>query len=146
MQTIFLLNGPNLNLTGQRQPEIYGRVTLSEIVAECTKLAKKLGFHLEAYQSNHEGELIDILHKARETAAGVLLNAGAFTHYSYALRDAVALLDIPCIELHLSNTAAREEFRHHSVLSPVVAGVIAGFGKQSYLLGVRAMDALIEKK
>lgn len=137
MNTILILHGPNLNLLGAREPNVYGRVTLVEINSRLEKLGAELGGKIETFQSNHEGELIDQLHHTK--AAAVVLNAGALTHYSYALRDAIAAVPFPVVEVHLSNIAARAEtWRHHSVIAPVCAGSIAGFGALSYELGLRA--------
>jgi 3-dehydroquinate dehydratase-2 len=142
MKTILVLHGPNLNLLGAREPGVYGHVTLVEINNRLEKLGLELGVGVEAFQSNHEGELIDQLHHTK--ASAVVLNAGALTHYSYALRDAIAAVPFSVIEVHLSNTAARaESWRHHSVIAPVCAGNIAGFGPLSYELGLRAaVDSL----
>ncbi len=137
---ILLLNGPNLNLLGSREPEFYGADTLDEIVAAIETHADKAGAGVRAAQSNHEGELIDLLHDAKTWGDGVVFNPGAFTHYSYALRDAISAIEIPVVETHLSNVHSREEFRRQSVLSPVCLGVIAGFGRESYHL---ALDALL---
>jgi 3-dehydroquinate dehydratase-2 len=139
---ILLLNGPNLNLLGTRQPEVYGRMTLEDIVDLATEHAKKFGVGLRAEQSNHEGALVDILHVARNWADGVVFNAGAYTHTSIALRDAISSIELPVVEVHLSNIHAREEFRHVSMLAPVCVGQIAGFGWRSYILGI---DALLGK-
>lgn len=137
---ILVLHGPNLNLLGKREPGIYGEDSYHSINEMILKYAESKGVECEVYQSNHEGELIDKLHSVwDEGVEGVVLNAGAFTHYSYALRDAIAAVSLPCVEVHLSNVFKREEFRHHSVISPVCAGVISGFGKQSYLLGIDAL-------
>ncbi len=138
---ILVVNGPNLNLLGTREPQLYGSLTLDDIERLIAKKFPDLKF--EWYQSNVEGVLIDHLQKAAGAAFdGVLLNAGAYTHYSYAIRDAVAALKVPVIEVHLTNTQAREEFRHRSVLAPVCKGVIAGFGATSYELAVRALVAM----
>jgi len=143
MKPIFVLNGPNLNLLGKRQPEIYGSATLADLDAAVTTLASELGLDVDCRQSNHEGQLLDWLHEAREAAAAVIINAGAYTHTSIALRDAVLALAVPVIEVHLSNIYARDEFRKHSYLSGVAHGTIAGFGVQSYLLALRAVHALV---
>lgn len=132
----YVLNGPNLNLLGQREPEVYGRDTLEDIRAACETRAA--GRAIVFRQSNHEGELIDWLHEARDKAAIVILNPGAYTHTSVALHDAVKAISIPVIEVHLSNPASRESFRHISHVAPVAKGVIAGFGADSYLLAIDA--------
>jgi 3-dehydroquinate dehydratase-2 len=137
---ILVLNGPNLNLLGTRQPEVYGPQSLDEIVTGLRRHAEIRGVDLRDEQSNAEGRLIDALHDARSWADGVVLNAGAFTHYSIALRDAIAAIELPVVETHLSNVHARERFRHRSVISAVCIGVIAGFGPASYLL---ALDGLL---
>lgn len=131
---ILVINGPNLNLLGEREPGIYGNDTLESLCAEISERAAKLGFEkCDFFQSNHEGAIIDRLHSARLEYDGIIINAGAYTHYSYAIRDAIAAIHIPVIEVHISNVHTREEFRHHSVISPVCTGVIAGLGKKSYL-------------
>jgi 3-dehydroquinate dehydratase-2 len=142
---IYVLNGPNLNLLGQREPDIYGRTTLADIAGMAAARAAKHGLTVEFRQSNHEGELVEWIHEAREKAAGVIVNAGAYTHTSVALHDALRALSCPVIEVHLSNTFAREEFRHRSLISPVAKGLIAGFGADSYLLAVDALASLIEE-
>jgi len=136
---IFIINGPNLNMLGKREPEIYGADTLDSINAELKELCDSIGVEPEFYQSNCEGELIDIIHSAREKADGIVLNAGAYTHYSIAIRDAISACEKPCVEVHLSNVHKREEFRHHSVISAVCTGVICGFGKDSYSLAILAL-------
>jgi len=140
MARVLLLNGPNLNLLGTREPEVYGADTLDDIVAELTQLAVARGHELYAVQSNVEGELVDALHEARDTAAGVVFNPGAYTHTSIALRDAITAVELPVVETHLSNVHARESFRHTSMLTAVCLGVVAGFGRTSYRL---ALDALL---
>ncbi len=141
MAAILLLNGPNLNLLGVREPEVYGSTTLSDVEAQLDAVAATHGVELRAFQSNTEGELIDALHDARTWATGVIFNPGGYTHTSVALRDAIAGIDVPVIEVHISNVHAREEFRHHSMLSAVCKGVIAGLGVKGYEL---ALAALVE--
>ena len=142
---VFVINGPNLNLLGVREPGVYGTDSLESIEIEMEREAGRLGIELDCYQSNHEGDIVDTLHRAMNLADGVILNAGALTHYSYALRDAIAAIKIPVIEVHLSNIHAREEFRHTSVIAPVCVGSIAGFGKNSYLLALKAISDIIGK-
>lgn len=132
MKRILILHGPNLNLLGTREPEIYGSTTLADINEMLYAEAERNGFLLDSFQSNHEGALIDAIQNARGKYGYIIFNAGAFTHYSIALRDAISSIDVPVIEVHLSNVHKREEFRHHSVLAPVVAGQILGFGADSY--------------
>ena len=139
---ILVLHGPNLNLLGTREPEVYGRTTLAEIDTRLNEMAKPKSVKLRIVQSNHEGALIDELHRARaDRFDGVLINPGALTHYSYALRDALAAVELPAVEVHLSNVHKREEFRHHSVLAAVCLGQVIGFGWRSYLLGLEGLIA-----
>ena len=143
---LLVLHGPNLNLLGRREPAIYGSTTLAEIDARLQPLAAELGVAVACRQSNHEGQLVDWIQQAGAEFRGIVLNAGAYTHYGLALRDAVAAAAIPVVEVHLSNPQAREPFRHVSVLAPVVRGAIAGFGPLSYELGLRALVALLHLK
>jgi 3-dehydroquinate dehydratase-2 len=142
---VLVLNGPNLNMLGKRQPEIYGRETLADIEAACRAEAKGLDLALDFFQSNHEGALVDRIQQAREANSGIIINAGAYTHTSVALLDALNAAEKPVIEVHLSNIYKREEFRHHSYISPVAVGVICGFGSQGYLLALRAMARLVSR-
>jgi len=138
------LHGPNLNLLGQREPNVYGRVDLDEINRRLVTAGAELGLEVRTFQSNHEGALIDQLHEAQQWARGVAFNPGAYTHTSVALRDAIAAIQLPVVEVHLSNTQAREDFRHVSMVAPVCAGTIAGFGWRSYLLALHALKDMIE--
>jgi len=140
---VLVLNGPNLNLLGQREPSVYGSLSLDGINKKISDLAAELGVEVTCRQSNHEGELIDLLHSAAAEVDAVIFNPGAFTHYSYALRDAVAAIGVPTVEVHISNIYARENFRHQSVIAPVAAGQISGFGVAGYLLALRAVVELV---
>jgi 3-dehydroquinate dehydratase-2 len=140
---ILLLNGPNLNTLGSREPEIYGSATLAEIERSVTERAAGLGCEVRAFQANSEGDLIDWLQREAPDGDGLIVNAGAYTHTSVALRDALAACDFPIIEVHLSNVWKREEFRHESLISPLAAGVIVGFGPQGYLLAVDAIGRIL---
>jgi 3-dehydroquinate dehydratase-2 len=141
-----MLHGINHNMFGKRDPKQYGTITLSEIDDRLRKLGKELGVEIESFQTNHEGAMCERVHQAyAEGVDAVIINAGAWTHYSYGLRDALAILTVPIIEIHMSNIHAREEFRHHSVFAPIVRGQICGFGMESYLLGLRAAVAAIRE-
>ncbi len=142
---LLFLNGPNLNLLGTREPEVYGRTTLAEIETKVRKRAKELGAAVDFRQTNSEGELVNWIHDARGKFQVIVLNAAAYTHTSIALRDAIAAIGIPTIEIHLSNTHARESFRHHSHIAPVACGQIAGFGPTSYVLAVDAAVTVVER-
>lgn len=141
---VTLLNGPNLNLLGLRQPEIYGRETLDDVVARVADLAEDLGLRVKALQSNHEGQLVDWIQEARTTAAGIIINPGAYSHTSVAILDALNAYDGPVLEVHISNIHKRETFRHHSYVSSRADGVIAGFGTEGYLLALRRMATLLK--
>lgn len=136
---LLVLNGPNLNLLGTREPHVYGSVTLADIDRSLKLEAQKLQVDLSCLQSNFEGQLIEAIHSARESFQGIIINAGAYTHTSIAIRDALSAVKIPIVEVHLSNIYQREEFRHHSYIAPVAIGQISGFGADSYLLGLQAL-------
>ena len=143
---VLILNGPNLNRLGIREPEIYGNVSYLDLVAGVTSEAAGLGLEVDIRQSNSEGEIIGWLHEAADTGTPVIFNPAAFTHYSYAIADACAMLTAPLLEVHVSNPGAREQFRHHSVVTPMATGVIAGFGVDSYLLALNAISRLLLAK
>lgn len=145
MLSVLVLHGPNLNLLGKREPQVYGHETLSEIDESLISRGKSLGVAVESVQSNHEGGLVDTIHSAMGVYDGILINAGAYTHTSVAIRDAIAAVNIPTVEVHLSNIYKREEFRHHSYLAAVAVGQISGFGADSYYLGLEALVRHLEK-
>ncbi|AZB43545.1 type II 3-dehydroquinate dehydratase [Bacillus sp. FJAT-42376] len=139
MKRYLVLNGPNLNRLGKREPDVYGRKTLTDLERELLQFGEDSGIEITCFQSSHEGDIIDAIHEADEQYAGIVLNPGAFTHYSYAIRDAVAGVSVPVMEVHISNVYAREEFRRHSVIAPVAAGQIAGLGFFGYRLALLAL-------
>lgn len=143
MKTIFILNGPNLNLLGTREPDVYGSDTLAKVEEKCAAKAKHLNLAIDFRQTNLEGELVNWIHEAREKADGIVINAGAYTHTSVALHDALKAVALPAVEVHLSNVYKRESFRHHSFLSPAVQGVICGFGPLSYELALEALSTVL---
>jgi len=145
MKKVLVLHGVNLNMFGERDPDQYGTITLAEIDDKIEGLASELGFKVECYQTNHEGEMVEKIHEVhKESVDAVLINAGAWTHYSYAIMDALSILKVPIIEVHMSQVHAREEFRHNSVISTLATGQITGFGVGSYLLGLRAAWNIIK--
>lgn len=144
MNPVYVLNGPNLGRLGTREPDVYGTATYAELVAACEAEAAVLGLSVDVRQTDDEATLLGWLHEAAESAAGVVLNPAAFTHYSIAVRDAAAMLDVPLVEVHLSNIAAREEFRRQSVVADVARGTITGFGIDSYRLGLRALRRILD--
>jgi 3-dehydroquinate dehydratase II len=143
---VLVLHGPNLNMLGQREPQIYGHTTLADINAMLVALGRELGVEVETFQSNHEGELVGKIQAARGHMAAVLINGGAYTHTSVAILDALLAVDLPVIEVHLSNLYKREAFRHHSYIARAAVGQICGFGADSYLLGLRAAVTIIQRK
>ncbi len=143
---IYIIHGPNLNLLGKREPDIYGREDLETINRTLADQAGKWGCEVFFFQSNHEGELVDVVQRARDEADAVIINPGAFTHYSLALRDALAVLEMPVVEVHLSNIYAREDFRHNSVTAPVVTGQVSGFGALGYEIALQAAVQLVKKR
>lgn len=142
---VLLLSGPNLNLLGQREPEIYGKATLDDLVAVAATAAQRHGLALEHLQTNHEGELVDAIHAARGRCAAIVINPGAFTHYAWSIHDALATFGGPVVEVHISNPNAREPWRHTSVVSPVASGTIAGFGADGYRLAIDSLPALLDR-
>ncbi|HEX3032774.1 MAG TPA: type II 3-dehydroquinate dehydratase [Bacillota bacterium] len=146
MQKVLVIHGPNLNLLGIREPGVYGSNSLETINAMMTKAAEGHRLALDFFQSNHEGEIIDRIHQAMGQAAAIIINPAAYTHYSIAIRDAIAAVQLPTVEVHISNVYSREAFRHHSVIAPVAAGTIAGFGADSYLLALQAVAGLLNKE
>lgn len=141
---ILLLNGPNLNLLGSREPEIYGTATLEDLIAAASQAAVAAGFTLDAFQSNSASELVNKIHDARSKYSAIMINPGAFTHYAWSISDALTAFDGPVVEVHISNPQSRESWRHTSVVAPVAIGTIAGFGQQSYVLGVQAIVHYLE--
>ncbi|MCM8800799.1 MAG: type II 3-dehydroquinate dehydratase [Candidatus Omnitrophica bacterium] len=146
MKRILVIHGPNLNLLGKREPEVYGRITLKQINNELRKVAKKNNVTVTIKQSNHEGEIVDLIGKAKKKFSGLLINPAAYTHTSVAIRDAISASQIPTVEVHLSNIYSREEFRQKSLISPVCKGAILGFGIKSYILGLQALIDLLNAK
>ena len=142
---ILIINGPNLNMLGLREPEKYGTLSLQEIEKELYTYSFELGIDIECYQSNHEGDIIDKIQDARNNFDGIVINAGGYTHTSVAIRDAISSVTTPCVEVHMTNIHAREEFRHNSLISPICIGQICGFGKNSYLLGLKAICEYLKK-
>ena len=146
MKRILLINGPNLNMLGVREPDVYGAETLADIERRAAAAGERCGAVVRCFQSNHEGAIIDEIHRARETADGIVINPGAYTHYSVAIRDALAAVGLPAVEVHLSNVYKREPFRHVSVTAPVMLGVVAGFGPLGYELAVQALAAHLNRE
>jgi 3-dehydroquinate dehydratase II len=146
MTRVLVLHGPNLNWLGKREPAIYGSQTLDDLNRSLDEAAGKLGMELKVFQNNSEGELINIIQAESGWAEAILINPGAYTHYSYALRDALAGIGLPVVEVHISNIYTREEFRHHSVIAPIAVGQISGFGFESYILGLKAIGGVVAKK
>ncbi|WEG15886.1 type II 3-dehydroquinate dehydratase [Alkalihalophilus pseudofirmus] len=139
MKQFMVINGPNLNRLGKREPAVYGHKTLEDLEVKLLEAARELGVGITCVQSNHEGRLIDAIHEAADQYSGIIINPGAFTHYSYAIRDAIASVDLPVIEVHISNVHTREEFRHHSVIAPVTKGQIVGLGLYGYVMALTAL-------
>jgi 3-dehydroquinate dehydratase II len=146
-KTVYVLNGPNLNLLGKREPKTYGRATLRDVERLCREAARRHEFVLKFRQSNHEGEIVDLIHEAAaDNAAGIIINAGGYTHTSVAIRDAIAAVEVPVVEVHISNIFARESFRHHSHIAPVAKASLCGFGVGGYALAIDGLAALIGKR
>ncbi len=146
MHKILVIHGPNLNLLGTREPDIYGKISITQINKELTKLAAKNKIQLEIAQSNHEGEIVDLIGKAKGKFSAIVINPAAYTHTSVAIMDAISAVAVPTVEVHLSNIYSREEFRHTSLISPVVIGQVSGFGVNSYILGLEAAIGIIKKR
>ncbi|HEX9075217.1 MAG TPA: type II 3-dehydroquinate dehydratase [Anaerolineae bacterium] len=146
MFKILVLHGPNLNLLGTREPEIYGKETLAEINRQLELVAQQSGVELRSFQSNSEGAMVDAIHDARGWASAILMNPGAYSHYSFAIRDALASVKLPTVEVHLSNIHAREDFRHNLILAPVCVGVICGLGWRGYVFGLQGLIALLQDR
>ena len=145
MPKILVIHGPNLNLLGSREKDVYGEVTIDEINSQLKKMAKESGIDIKIVQSNHEGEIVDLIGETKNNVDAILINPAAYTHTSVAIRDAISATKIPTIEVHLSNIYAREEFRHTSLVAPVARGQVTGFGMNSYLLGMKAATELVKK-
>jgi 3-dehydroquinate dehydratase-2 len=145
-KSVLVVNGPNLNMLGTREPEIYGKLSLADIQTACENRAKERGLGLAFMQSNHEGELVSAIQGAFDTHDGIVINAAAYTHTSVAIHDALKAVGLPTIEVHISNTHAREEFRHHSYIAPIAKGIICGFGIDSYLLAIDALDNIFQQR
>lgn len=146
MAKVLVIHGPNLNLLGRREVNVYGKVTMDEINSALKKVAGDEGLNIEAVQSDHEGEIVELIGKSKDKADALLINPAAYTHTSVAIRDAISAVEIPAVEVHLSNIYAREEFRHTSLIAPVAKGQITGFGIDSYILGLKAIASLLKKK
>jgi len=146
MSKLFIINGPNLNLLGEREPGVYGAATLDDIIHACIAHGEKIGWEVDSFQSNSEGEIINVIHRSPKRYRGVVINPGAYTHTSIAIRDAIAAVSIPFVEVHLSNIHAREEFRRVSVTAPVCVGQICGFGPASYILGIDALVSVLKAR